>query len=199
MLELYFKTDERARGEALVRSVSIKGSSDSGIRAFVDNSKVTLVSVGIDSPTFTASCTCASGRKGRLCAHIWAVLKKSEGSDFLVSKTEIEGVSPPGNEFRKQQAARHKEYLRKQREVRKERAEKQEAAPVRGFAYPQEVEEALAYFAANGFKFESLDLENLMHAKKLLSRVFHPDKGGSHEEVIELNLQFDVVADYLSK
>jgi len=193
MLEVYFKTDERARGEALVRSVSIKGSSDSGVRAFVDSTnKVTLVSVGIDSPTFTASCSCASGRKGRLCAHVWAVLKKLEGSDFLVAKTEIEGVSPPGNEFRKQQAARHKEFLRQKRAEKKE---PKASAPV--VQYPEEVEAALQFFSANGFPFAALDLDAVENAKKVLSRVFHPDKGGTHDEILDLNYNFEVIADYI--
>ena len=40
-------------------------------------------------------------------------------------------------------------------------------------------------------------LEALLQAKKLLSRVFHPDKGGTHEETVELNHHFAIISAYL--
>ena len=39
--------------------------------------------------------------------------------------------------------------------------------------------------------------EILKTAKKQLSRVFHPDKGGSHEEMVTLNANFDVLMEFL--
>lgn len=199
MLDQYFKTEDRARGEALLRSVSLNGGSDSGVRAFVDKCKVTLMSEGIESESFTAACTCANGRKGRLCPHIWAVVLKLDGSDFLSAKTEIQGAEPvarPVNarqaEYRKQQAEKHKARLK---EIRREK--KKAEAPSVQIQYPPDVEDARGFFAANGFALEPLDLEAALHAKKLLSRVFHPDKGGSHEEVIELNRHFSAIEEFL--
>ncbi len=36
-------------------------------------------------------------------------------------------------------------------------------------------------------------------AKKKLSRIFHPDKGGTHEEMAELNHQCELVLQYLHR
>src|SRR5262249_45000600 len=143
MLAGYFRNEDRARGESLLRAVSLNGKSDTGVRAFVGKYKVTLMSSGVASETFTAACTCAAGRKGRLCAHIWAALLKLEGSDFLSNKSEIQGAevqAKPANarqtEYRKQQAMRHKQRMK---ELRREK--KAAAQPTR-FHYPPEVEEA---------------------------------------------------------
>ena len=54
--------------------------------------------------------------------------------------------------------------------------------------FPSFVEDALKYFSDNGFELRgSMNAESINLAKKKLSRVFHPDVGGSHAEILELN------------
>lgn len=66
------------------------------------------------------------------------------------------------------------------------------------FAYPKLVEKARQYFQSNGYEMKQpLELNELIEARKHLSRVFHPDKGGSHEEILELNRNFQIISDYL--
>ena len=65
---------------------------------------------------------------------------------------------------------------------------------------PRLVQEALYFFSNNGFKFElPLDAQAIGAAKKKLSRVFHPDAGGTHDEIQTLNANFDVLTNYLKK
>lgn len=126
-------------------------------------------------------------------------------------------------EYRKQQSEKHKE-IRKQRsvehkEIRKQRqqarasdelfeealrdqehvspgSDKKQKTPV--FQYPQLVEKARQFFQANGFAMKQpMTMAELIEAKKHLSRVFHPDKGGSHEEILEVNRNFQIINDYL--
>lgn len=75
-------------------------------------------------------------------------------------------------------------------------AEKKLRTPA--FAYPKLIEKARQYFQSNGYEMKQpLELNELIEAKKHLSRVFHPDKGGSHEEILELNRNFQIISDYL--
>ncbi len=63
-----------------------------------------------------------------------------------------------------------------------------------------EVTQALSFFSANGFPLSVPgDLSVLNLAKKKLSRVFHPDAGGTHDEILELNKNFDVLINYIKK
>ncbi|RZJ25563.1 MAG: hypothetical protein EOO48_13565 [Flavobacterium sp.] len=64
--------------------------------------------------------------------------------------------------------------------------------------YPEDVTEALAFFNVNGFPMENdIDEEVLKNAKKELAWVFHPDKGGTHQESVTLNTHYDVLIRYL--
>ncbi len=57
-----------------------------------------------------------------------------------------------------------------------------------------DVKQALIYFEANGFTLElPINEEELSSAKRVLSRVFHPDKGGTQDEVVELNHHVSVL------
>jgi hypothetical protein len=67
------------------------------------------------------------------------------------------------------------------------------------FTYPAPVQESLDYFSANGFPLDDLNMTALLNARKLLSRVFHPDKGGTHDEILELNSHFNVLESYLER
>ena len=65
---------------------------------------------------------------------------------------------------------------------------------------PNAVKSALAYFNLNGFVLEeSLDEDSINLARKKLSRVFHPDVGGTHAEILELNNNFDILFAFLKK
>ena len=64
--------------------------------------------------------------------------------------------------------------------------------------YPEDVEAALTYFSENGFELsQPLQVEALDAVRKTLARVFHPDKGGTHAEIIMLNENHAVIANYL--
>lgn len=205
MLEEYFKNEDRARGEEVLarNAVTLASASDSFVSAFIRGSgacKVSLSSEGIASSVVNAACSCTGGRRGVLCKHVWAVILKLNGHDFLDGKTEItaragtapQSVSARATEMRKAYAEKQKERMRKIR------LEKKGRAGVPAFSYPEAVEAARAFFSANGFELRHpLEIEPLLQAKKILSRVFHPDKGGSHEETVELNRHFAAIAEYL--
>ena len=53
---------------------------------------------------------------------------------------------------------------------------------------------ALKYFSENGFPLGyPADQDELIKAKRILSNVFHPDKGGAHEEMLELIRNFKLL------
>lgn len=202
-----FRPEDRRRGEELLhkQAVSISVSSDTNVSAFVKDSpacKVSLLALDITSPSFSGSGSCASSRKGKLCKHIWAVLLKldEQRADFLAERREIEASgqnSPQKNEFTTRQAEYRKQQYQRQKEyVKKRKAEEQAAdqAP----RYPAEIETVLSYFKLNGISLSHpLDLRELTQAKKTLSQVLHPDKGGSHDEIVELNRNYELIFNYL--
>lgn len=188
--------------------------------------KVTLRAESIESDTLSADCNCAQSKKGQFCKHIWAALLTIEEKtpDFLESKTELvkadsvadlgasgSGSGPKKFEPSPAQVEKQEAYKQKQNEYRREQYQKQKqrlkdkkqsgGAKESRFGssiYPSEVEDALKYFSANGFPLEdSLDEEAVSTAKKQLSRVFHPDKGGSHDEILELNQFTRILEEYL--
>ncbi len=222
----FFKPEARSKGETFIKKdkVSTPRPSDTDVQVFVRDSsgaKVTLSSESIESETLTADCTCGLSKKGQHCKHIWAALLivEEKNPDFLENKMELvkathepaeEKVSvvKPGltqaqqdlresyklkqNEYRKAQYQKQKQRLKdKKQSTKKERFEVSK--------FPLEVEEALKYFSDNGFSLEdSLTEESVSTAKKQLSRVFHPDKGGTHEEILELNSYSKVLKDYIT-
>ncbi len=53
------------------------------------------------------------------------------------------------------------------------------------------------YFSENGFELRnSMTKENVSQAMKKLSRIFHPDKGGTHEEFTELNKNAEILTKF---
>ncbi len=84
------------------------------------------------------------------------------------------------------------EYRKQQYQLQKDRAQKfknkKSGKTLSTPEAPSDVKAALAYFLVNGFALnESLDAEAVGLARKKLARVFHPDHGGSHDEIVELN------------
>lgn len=204
----FFKPEDRKRGEDLFNKdvVTISSASDTEVRAFVKASgqpRVSLSANDVASETFTATCTCPAAGKGQLCKHIWATLLKLQdrGSDFLESKAEIEQaslVSPARTEMKERQASFQKQRYEKQKTRAKEMRREKKGQAVPQFEYPLDVEDARAYFRANGFDLaHPLEMEALNSARKILSRVFHPDKGGTHAETLTLNQHFDSIRNYL--
>lgn len=208
-LSSYFGSQERSKGSELARKdlVVISSASDTDVRAFVKGSaaaKVSLTADEVDAPVFSSSCSCPQSRKGDLCKHVWAVLLKlgEKEADFLNGKNEI---LEPGAQVSAAEVARkakQEEYKLQQRQKNKDRnkelkQKKKQTERGPAFTYPAPVQDSLDYFAANGFVFAELELPALQNARKLLSRVFHPDKGGTHEEVLELNGHYETIEDYL--
>lgn len=92
--------------------------------------------------------------------------------------------------YRRQQYQKQKQKLKKLKEARKK--------PTIQFVYPKEIESALLFFSGNGFQLaEDLTLLAVQNARVLLSRVFHPDRGGSHQEMLELNKNAELLKRFL--
>ena len=206
----FFKPEVRKSGSEYFNEgvVVLSIASDTAIQGYVKgttSSKVTLKAESIANPTFYADCSCPASRKGILCKHIWAVLLQSEKKhpDFLDSKKNIEKaekapqVESPYKakqaEYRKQQYEKQKVRAKEQRQAKK----KSKRGPAETISLPTDVEFAFEFFSANGFPMENpIDEEALKEAKKKLSRVFHPDKGGTHEEAVILNQHFEVLMNF---
>ena len=212
-----FKPEIKSSGRKLVASdkVSISTHSDTGIQAYVRVSppfRVTFSADDVASTSFVADCSCPVAKKSRFCKHIWATLVcvAEEYPDFLIGKTDINKIEAnaepePGakpsyqetakaraSEHRKAQYQKHKSYAK---EKKRERMGMDSA--MSQSSYSAEVEAALAYFTLNGFPMPSGPSKDILsEAKKKLSRVFHPDKGGSHEESVELNQNCEVILSF---
>ena len=206
-LKHFFKPEVRKSGFDYIKknAVFISVNSDTLIEGFVKGStsaRVSFKAQSIEDKTFFAQCNCPSSAKGQLCKHIWAVLLVVEGkySDFLSSKTMIEKKStednPKQSAFKEKQNDYKKQQYQKQKlrnKAIKEEKKKSKFQPVRP-EYPEEVEKALLFFEQNGFPLQiPFEEEALKNAKKKLSRVFHPDIGGSHQESVDLNVNYDVL------
>jgi hypothetical protein len=218
--ESFFKPEIQSSGNRLFAEdkVSVSSGSDTEIHAYVRASpplKVHFSSAGIESQSFTAECSCPSARKGRFCKHIWATLLGVEQRypDFLSAKksveqptaeTEAETPTPAGS-AREAARLRASEYRKEQYQKQKSRAKelKQKGRMPKTspgtHALPTAVEEALAYFSLNGFPMADGPSEAIINeAKRTLSRVFHPDRGGSHAEITELNRKCELLRKYVS-
>jgi hypothetical protein len=217
-----FKAETRNGGEKLFAkaTVFIASASDTQIQASVRTStpaRVNFKTKSISEPTFFADCTC----KKDLCKHIWATLIAVDEKypDFLEAKNSIEGperrpvatdvpvsaakieaaakAKARADEFKQKQAEYRKLQYRLQKErVTKTKLQKKHAPAAR--SYPPDVEKALRFFSDNGFVFDaSIDEEELSNARKKLARIFHPDKGGSHDEALLLNENYRIIEEFL--
>lgn len=110
--------------------------------------------------------------------------------------------------FKLKQAAYKEKQKESQATYRKEQYQKQKQR-VKDFKnktkdisenpeFPVKVEKALFYFSENGIDLRNcLNPEMIGVAKKKLARVFHPDLGGSHEEILKLNEYAEVLMDFV--
>ena len=208
-LEVFFGPEARKQGSDLVKkaSVTLAGVTDTQVQAYAGTVRTKLMADTIEDAAFSASCSCPAGTKQRLCKHIWAaiLLTCEKHPDFLECKIE---VASAGNARASAQPAGVASYAEKQKTYRKAQYQTQKAkvkerkAVEKGNSRPRslapalsdEAQDALRYFALNGFDFAApIDPEALQTARKVLARVFHPDKGGTHEEILELNERFEIL------
>ena len=205
----YFKPEVRKQGSDLEAdgSVTLSQASDTQIQAYIKASsmiRVSLTSASISDPLFTVRCSCPRGSKGAFCKHVWATLLKVAQSypDFLTNKGTIEIGSQRESASslqkvalkEKQSAYRKSQYQQQKLRTKAARADTRASGSKFQAALPDTVTIGLSYFAENGFPLEMpLDPAALGNAKKLLARVFHPDKGGTHDEMLELNRHFDAL------
>ena len=223
-LENFFTSGARSAGYRFFSDgkVSISQPSDTEVTAYVKPSfKVSIKSPSVEDSLVFASCNCPDFKKGRLCKHAWATILGAEDKspDFLENKSKIEisknadGTAKPSftprpdtpaqieakaaykakqDEYRKQQYQKQKQRL-KDIKLAKKNAPKAEAT------FPRTIEKAFAYFLEHGFDFKvSFNEESILRARKKLARVFHPDIGGTNEEIQELNENADLLLVYLT-
>lgn len=220
--KVYFKPEVCHSGQRLVEKgqVLLNRPSDTQVMCYVKGTtsyRVSLMSSDIADPRLCAKCTCSQAKKGLLCKHIWAVLVLIEDQypEFLSDKVEItldSSAQAVGQEFKQKASARSQEFKQKMKErqseyrkrqsewrkstVKEHRSSCDNAKPNNDL--PQDVEAALSYFMDNGFSLrDTFNLEALSVAKKKLARVFHPDRGGTHQEIVQLNENVDILVRYL--
>jgi hypothetical protein len=217
----FFKAEIKAAGRRLLdeEKIAITGGSDSTIKVYVRASPpvaVLLTSSGVGSRTLTAECSCTAAKKAQFCKHVWGALLGAEEKfpDFLVEKRAIEKSeagstrggdfdSAPTDSYAETAKARASEYRKDQYQKQKARVkatqlEKSGKSTKLRSALPADVEAAVAYFTLNGFPMaDDLDEDTLAEAKRSLSRVFHPDKGGTHDETVELNRNCEILQRFL--
>lgn len=127
---------------------------------------------------------------------------KSSARVDSTSSVKSEAYEAKLAEYKEQQAKYRKEQYQKQKlrlkELKKKLKEKEQTQGK--VELPSDIEAALQYFSTNGIELRSkLNKEDIGAAKKKLARVFHPDLGGSHNEILELNKFSDVLISYVSK
>lgn len=205
----YFKAEIRRRGESdYAKELGhISNGSDTQIQGFVRSTpplRVTLTTRSINDQEIAASCSCRTGAKGSTCKHLWTILKATEAKypDFLDVKKTLTIISAQ-NPFKEAAPfkAKQAEYKKQQYEKQKQwlKNKKLKAGPPRE-RLPDAIESALEFFSQNGFPLENRrDEEALKVAMKTLARIFHPDKGGTHEEAIVLNTHYSTLSRFFAK
>lgn len=178
--------------------------------------RVQFSSESIESPNFLVDCNCKAASKGQFCKHIWAVLVSAaeKSPDFFAEKTNLEKgtrsdvdlrsakvvrpVSDSQKAYLDAQKERQSEYRKQAYQSQKERVKgikrgKEEAdfkasrVAASHEILPDSVLAAFAFFKDNGFPLTSTeDKEAINNAKRILSRIFHPDKGGTNDEMLTL-------------
>lgn len=211
-IDRFFKAEIRSSGEKILSKVSIPSASDTQIHAYIKSSPPVLVHLASDnitSNTFTAECSCPAARKRQFCKHVWAAIRAVEEKhpDFLNAKTNIEKEESPlkktalsqvaakarAAEMRKQQYEKQKARVK---ELKKQSRENEMTFDLS--VLPETVQKAVEYFTQNGFPMPQGPSELIAcDAKRKLSRVFHPDKGGANHEMHELNQNVELILKYL--
>jgi len=221
--EQYFKPQLRSSGQKLIQQdkLAVRSPSDTEILAYFRGSagtKASLKCQSVADSEIIATCSCPQSKKGSFCKHLWALLifAHEKHPDFFEGKTEMrlratelpeaqqEDEESEPSEFAKQQKQKQADYRKQQYQQQKQRlktfnqARKSNSklnARVGVGNFSEEVEIALEYFLKNGFSLrDSLSKAEVSAAMKKLARVFHPDLGGSHEEILELNKYAEILS-----
>ena len=122
-------------------------------------------------------------------------VRKIPGAKSEAQVSAAEKAKAKQADYRKEQYAKQKARAKDKKQAAKGAASSSKLAPAPA-ALSREAEEALQFFKQNGFEFDyPVPLEALRNAKKILSRIFHPDKGGTHDEMLEMNRHFDALAE----
>lgn len=219
--EHFFKPEVRSSGRTLFAQgkVSVNQPSDTEIVAFIrvsSPSKVIFKSTSVSSKYVIVDCNCPAGKKGLFCKHIWAALLATEekNSDFFDTKTELgkKEALPKSTEKQKpteasqsrvasQAAFKEKQDLYRKIQYQKQKLRQKEYKLKKSqpeVEYSRDVERALTFFSKNGIELKTtLNKDSVGSAKKILARVFHPDTGGSHEEILELNKHAETLEMYI--
>jgi uncharacterized Zn finger protein len=217
----FFKPEVRSGGRVYFAKGNLSSSqrSDTEIEAFIRGAtsyKVSFKSDSIESELLIVDCTCPASKKGQFCKHIWGTLLQVEKNhpDFLESKSEIKKKGPeyesqppatPQSQtelqsaFKSKQADYRKQQYQKQKQLVKDQKQRKKKNKVQVEPeFPKDVELALAFFSENGFPMNiPINADEVRLAKKKLSRIFHPDIGGSHAEILALNENFQVLMSFL--
>ncbi|MBX9766668.1 MAG: SWIM zinc finger family protein [Bdellovibrionales bacterium] len=212
------------RKEVLFLKPSSDTQIEAGARASTP-ARITFRTPSISSPEFSVDCSCPASKKGQFCKHIWAtlLLVEQKSPDFLDSKREIKKGEPPGDtapisardripavkgtasqaqaDYKQKQAAFRKQayQIQKQRlkDTKKTSRFKDPSRSKLSIELPIEIESAIKYFENNGFPMTPpFEEAAVNHAKRVLSKVFHPDKGGSHDEVVDLLRHAEALLNY---
>ena len=207
-----FRPEDQRAGKHLYQSggVVLRIASDQAIGALVKQGtgyRVTLEASPLSLDLINATCSCSRGKKGRPCPHVAAAINGIEDKqpEFLIGRKQItfstaEPVAPSAfqvaqTERRRAHADVQKERAREMRRTRRMESRGQEPIP----DFPPEIAAALEYFKINGFDLaKNLTEATLREARTVLARVFHPDRGGAHQEMLELNDQFERVRAFVS-
>jgi hypothetical protein len=203
-LGIFFRPEQKRKGNELFRRelVTVTQKSDTQIRAFVKKTpppKISLIAEDVGSSVFVADCTCSASSRGQLCEHIWATLVTTEEiyPDFLEARTDIEKaakIERPKSTYQVQQDEYRKLKSENMKLKAKARRAEKKTSRFEKPAFPEEVAGAALFFEENGFPMANpIDVDTLTQAKKKLSRIFHPDRGGSHDEAVALNENFEIL------
>lgn len=193
----FFKPETRNRGQKLfdAQLVSTSAPSDTEVSGYVKGVRVQLRSAAVSSSMIHAQCSCSKN----MCQHVWAVLLNAlkKHPDFFYQKTdfEMDSIISPKSTFKKVLQDRQKTFRKAQYQKIKQKLKDKKNVIIE--TYPEVVESALKYFSDNGFIFDNpKDVETIQTSKKKLARVFHPDRGGSHEEIVRLNQNAEILIRY---
>ncbi len=209
--DAFFKSSARSAGDRFYNEGQVSFSQPSGteVVAYIKPSstsfKVTLKSAAPQDHTIIVSCTCPQSKKAQFCKHIWGALRAvtEKSPEFFENKSELQinstqADSTKANAYAKSQADYRKQQYEKQKQRAKDFKKSKNSKSKLEPEWPETVQLAFDYFNKNGFSLEtSLTEEAIYLARKKLSRVFHPDVGGSHAEILQLNHNVDLLLKYL--
>ena len=124
--------------------------------------------------------------------------KSAKSSPKFQTKPMSEAQVQSEANFKAKQDDYRKQQYQKQKQRIKDQKQAKQKTVSQGPVIPENVQTALKFFSENGFPMDSPPkVEAIQTAKKKLARIFHPDIGGSHAEILELNKSSEALLEYL--